>query len=63
MKKFLFLLAFLIAPIFGYGESYKCPDDGCSLILARTEFCVGTRCRTVKIYQCGCCSKEWSVYQ
>ena len=47
----------------GYG-SVACPEDGCNLIwTGKTEFCVGVKCRTVKIYRCGCCSKLWRVYE
>jgi hypothetical protein len=47
-----------------YGETYICPDDNCRLIwTGETNFCVGINCRTVKIYQCGCCGKKWGIYQ
>jgi hypothetical protein len=40
-----------------------CPDCGCSCYYIRTNYCVGLRCQTVEIYKCGCCNKEWGVYQ
>lgn len=41
-----------------------CPECGCSLMwTGKTEYCVGIRCRTVKVYRCGCCRKLWNVYQ
>lgn len=46
-----------------YGEMYNCPDDGCTLYYTgRDLYCVGSRCRHVQIYKCGCCNKEWQVY-
>jgi hypothetical protein len=45
-----------------YG-SYKCPEDNCRLMWVSTEFCQGVRCRTVEIYKCGCCGKQWRVYK
>jgi hypothetical protein len=46
-----------------YGESYSCPDCGCSLVYTgRDEWCVGVRCRHIQIMRCGCCGKNWKVY-
>jgi hypothetical protein len=45
-------------------EEPSCPDDNCPLTYTgKDKFCVGVNCRHVKIYRCGCCSKEWGVYQ
>jgi hypothetical protein len=65
MIKSFFIATFLVfGCFFSYSESYLCPDDSCELTwTGRTDFCVGINCRTVKIYRCGCCAKEWRVYQ
>ena len=77
MKLLILVLSMLFAPIAmppvsdvqavgtcQYGESYSCPECNCALIwTGRTLFCQGINCRTVKIYRCCCCRKEWRVYE
>jgi hypothetical protein len=59
----ILLFVILCVPVIPFGESYSCPDDNCPLIYTGvTNFCVGVNCRTVKIYQCGCCNKLFEVY-
>jgi hypothetical protein len=76
--KFLFvclvvLFSFSISPIikaetittenYNSGETYNCPDCGCSLFWTGKElFCVGIRCRHVQFWRCACCGKEWQIY-
>lgn len=44
-------------------QQAECPDDGCSMYYTgKDRWCVGPRCRHIKIFRCGCCSKEWGVY-
>lgn len=43
---------------------HRCPECGCGLTwTGQTDYCVGIRCRTVKIYQCGCCNTLWRIYE
>ena len=47
-----------------YGETYSCPECNCSMIWnGKTLFCQGINCRTVKIYKCCCCQKEFRIYE
>ena len=44
----------------------ECPDDdcfnGCLYSTYKTEYCVGSRCRTRTLHRCNICRSEWWIY-
>lgn len=65
IKSVMLFIALSVAAISAdsYLGSVKCPEDGCMMYYTgQDDWCVGTRCRHVAYYRCGCCNETYKVY-